>query len=99
MVFHKLVKCNKNSKLYKYIDERTYGKSQWILDERGKVYNEGEAIWYKPANRKEYLEILKSSPLFSCIVLKDGERLDDFSLGYVVQETASNYDLLIFKND
>jgi len=96
MVFYKLVKYNKNNQLYKYIDERTYGKSKWILDERGKVYDDGGAIWYKPTNRKESLEILKSFPIFSSIILKEGDRLDNFSFGYVVIETASNYDLLIF---
>lgn len=99
LVFYKLVKYNKNNSLYKYIHERTYGKSKWILDERGKVYSGEGAIWYKPNNRKESLEILKSFPLFSCIVLKEGEQLDRFSFGYVVIETASNYDLLIFKNN
>ena len=99
LVFYKLVKYIRNNRLYKYIDERTYGKSQWILDERGKVYNEGGAIWYKPSSRKESLGILTRFPLFSCIVLKNGEQIDNFSIGYVVQETASNYDLLIFENN
>lgn len=99
LVFYKLVKYNRNNRLYKYIDERRYGKSQWILDERGKVYNEGGAIWYKPSSRKESLDILTRFPLFSCIVLKNGEQIDNFSIGYVVQETASNYDLLIFENN
>ena len=98
LVFYKLVKYNKNNQLYKYINERTYGKSKWILDERGKVYSGEGAIWYKPNNRKESLEILKNFSLFSSIVLKEGEQLDNFSFGYVVIETASNYDLLILKN-
>lgn len=34
LVFYKLVKYNENNQLYKYIDERTYGKSPWILDEK-----------------------------------------------------------------
>lgn len=98
LVFDKIIKYNKNEPLYKYIDERKYGKSTWILDERGKVYNAGGAIWYKPANRKEALEILERFPIFSCIVLKEGEQLDNFLIGYTVIETASNYDLLIFNN-
>lgn len=69
-----------------------------FLMKRGTVYNEGGAIWYKPSNREELLDILTRFPLFACIVVKDGERIDNFSLGAVVQETASNYDLLIFEN-
>lgn len=93
-----MVKYNTNEQLNKYIDERIYGKSQWILDERGKVKGNGQTIWYKPLSRTEILETLKRFPLFSCIVLKNGEKVDDFRNGYVVQETASNYDLLIFNN-
>ena len=95
---YKLVKHNTNEQLKKYINERTYGRSQWILDERGKVKSNGQAIWYKPLNRKEIFETLKRFPLFSCIVLRNGEKVDDFRYGYIVEETASNYDLLIFNN-
>lgn len=98
LVFRKITKYNKNGQLYKYINERIYGESDWIFDERGKVYHAGGAIWCKPADRKESLEILQRFPLFSCIILKEGESLDEFLLGYVVIETASNYDLLIFEN-
>ena len=99
LVFYKLMKYNIDEKLHKYIDERAYGKSQWILTEQGKINSDSGVIWYKPFNRKETLETLEKFPLFSCIVLKDGELLDNFSRGYVVEETASNYDLLIFENN
>ena len=75
-----------------------YGKSRWILDERGIVSDTDGAIWYKPFNRDEYYKVLNSFSLFSCIVLKEGEDVNKFSVGYVVEETADNYDLLIFEN-
>lgn len=98
LVFHKLTQYNKNEQFDKYIAERTYGKSEWIFDERGKVYHAGGATWCRPANRQETLEILKRFPLFYGIILKEGDALDDFLLGYVIIETASSYDLLILEN-
>lgn len=98
MVVTKLIKYNINDQAYNFVTERMYGISQWILDEHGKVQDVGGAIWYKPLNQEEYLKVLKRTPLLSCISLKDGERLDNFSSGYVIQEAADNYDLLVFSN-
>lgn len=62
-------------------------------------YYESNSEYLKEQDRiNEYYNVLKSFSLFSCIVLKEGEGVDKFSVGYVVEETADNYDLLIFKN-
>lgn len=98
IVYFYIVKYNTNNQLNNYVAERLHGKSQWILDDRGKIYDEDGAIWFKPQNKDEYLDVLKRFPLFSCIILKNGENINNFSFGYVVQETATNYDLLVFKN-
>lgn len=98
IVFDKLINCNKDRSEYEYVLERMYGKSQWILDERGIVSDTDGAIWYRPFDRDEYYNVLKSFSLFSCIILRNGEDVDKFSVGYVVVETADNYDLLIFYN-
>lgn len=99
IVFNKLINHNKNIIQYEYVLKRMYEKSQWIVDERGKVSGTGGAIWYKPVNRDEYCDVLKFFPLFSCIILQNGEKVDHFSVAYTVQETADTYDLLMFEND
>lgn len=91
-------KYNYDYKEYQWVFDRLYEKSNWVLDEEGKRQGV-EAIWYKPVNQMEYLEILKNTQLFSCIVVKQGEKVDNFSLGYVICETAEDYDLLIYEND
>ena len=98
IVFNNLVKYNLNDQFYNFVMERMYGSSQWILDERGKVLEAGGAIWYRPRNKDEYLYVLKKNSLFSCVSIVDGENLESFSLGYVAQESADNYNLLIFSN-
>ena len=98
LVFDKLVNRNIDSHEYDYVIERMYGKSQWILDERGIIPDKDGAIWYKPINRNEYYNVLESFPIFSCMILKNGKKVDEFSFGYVVEKTADNYDLLIFEN-
>ena len=50
-------------------------------------------------SQEEYLTILKNSSLFSCVSIRNGEKLNNFSYGYVIQETAEDYDLLIYKNE
>jgi len=99
VVITKLIKYNIDDQVHNFVTERMYGASPWILDEHGKLQNAGGAIWYRPLNEEEYINVLKRTPLFSCISLKDGEKLDDFSFGYVIQETADNYDLLVFSNN
>ena len=99
VVITKLIKYNVDDQVYNFVSERMYGTSPWILDEHGKLQNAGGAIWYRPLNEEEYINVLKRTPLFSSISLKDGEKLDDFSFGYVIQETADNYDLLVFSNN
>lgn len=98
MIFYSMRKYNYDYKEYQWVFDRLYEKSNWVLDEEGKRQGV-EAIWYKPVNQMEYLEILKNTPLFSCIVVKQGEKVDNFSLGYVICETAEDYDLLIYEND
>lgn len=56
IVFNKLTNHNRNIDQYEYVLKRMYGKSHWIVDERGKVLDTGGAIWYKPVNRKEYCD-------------------------------------------
>ncbi|MDE6055069.1 MAG: hypothetical protein K2G55_15230 [Lachnospiraceae bacterium] len=99
IVFDKLMNCNRDIHEYEYVMERMYGKSKWILDERGIGSDTKGAVWYKPANRDECCHVLEASPLFSCIILEDGEDIDNFSVGFVVEETADHYDLLILKNN
>ena len=84
---------------YNYVLDRLYERSKWILDEEGKRIDEIGAIWYQPKNQEEYLTILKNSSLFSCVSIRNGEKLNNFSYGYVIQETAEDYDLLIYKNE
>ena len=99
IVFHGIEKYNIDLKEYNYVLDRLYERSKWILDEEGKRIDEIGAIWYQPKNQEEYLTILKSFPLFSCISIRNGEALNNFSYGYVIQETAEDYDLLIYKNE
>lgn len=99
IVFHGIEKYNIDLQEYNYVLDRLYERSKWILDEEGKRIDEIGAIWYQPKNQEEYLTILKSFPLFSCISIRNGEALNNFSYGYVIQETAEDYDLLIYKNE
>ena len=99
IVFHGIKKYNINLREYNYVLDRLYERSKWILDEEGKRIDEIGAIWYQPKNQEEYLTILKNSSLFSCVSIRNGEKLNNFSYGYVIQETAEDYDLLIYKNE
>ena len=99
IVFHGIEKYNIDLQEYNYVLDRLYERSKWILDEEGKRIDEIGAIWYQPKNQEEYLTILKSFPLFSCVSIRNGEKINDFSYGYVIQETAEDYDLLIYKNE
>ena len=99
IVFHGIEKYNIDLQEYNYVLDRLYERSKWILDEEGKRIDEIGAIWYQPKNQEEYLTILKSFPLFSCVSIRNGEALNNFSYGYVIQETAEDYDLLIYKNE
>ena len=99
IVFHGIEKYNIDLKEYNYVLDRLYERSKWILDEEGKRIDEIGAIWYQPKNQEEYLTILKNSSLFSCVSIRNGEKLNNFSYGYVIQETAEDYDLLIYKNE
>ena len=99
IVFHGIEKYNIDLQEYNYVLDRLYERSKWILNEEGKRIDEIGAIWYQPKNQEEYLTILKSFPLFSCISIRNGEALNNFSYGYVIQETAEDYDLLIYKNE
>lgn len=99
IVFHGIKKYNINLREYNYVLDRLYERSKWILDEEGKRIDEIGAIWYQPKSQEEYLTILKSFPLFSCISIRNGEALKNFSYGYVIQETAEDYDLLIYKKE
>ena len=99
IVFHGIEKYNIDLQEYNYVLDRLYERSKWILDEEGKRIDEIGAIWYQPKNQEEYLTILKSFPLFSCVSIRNGEKLNNFSYGYVIQETAEDYDLLIYKNE
>ncbi len=85
---------------YNYVLDRLYMKEvRGFLTKRGKRIDEIGAIWYQPKSQEEYLTILKSFPLFSCISARNGEALKNFSYGYVIQETAEDYDLLIYKKE
>ncbi len=99
IVFHGIEKYNIDLQEYNYVLDRLYERSKWILDEEGKRIDEIGAIWYQPKNQEEYLTILKNSSLFSCVSIRNGEKLNNFSYGYVIQETAEDYDLLIYKNE
>ena len=99
IVFHGIEKYNIDLQEYNYVLDRLYERSKWILDEEGKRIDEIGAIWYQPKNQEEYLTILKNSSLFSCVSIRNGEALNNFSYGYVIQETAEDYDLLIYKNE
>lgn len=99
IIFHGIRNYNINWQEYNYVIDRLYEKSNWILDEEGKRIDEIGAIWYQPKSQEEYLDILKKFPLFSCVSLRNGEKLNNFSYGYVIQETAEDYDLLIYKNE
>lgn len=99
IVFHGIEKYNIDLQEYNYVLDRLYERSKWILDEEGKRIDEIGAIWYQPKNQEEYLTILKSFPLFSCVSIRNGEALNNFSYGYVIQETAEDYDLLIYKKE
>ena len=99
IIFQGIKKYNINLQEYNYVLDRLYERSKWILDEEGKRIDEIGAIWYQPKNQEEYLTILKSFPLFSCVSIRNGEKINDFSYGYVIQETAEDYDLLIYKKE
>ncbi len=99
IIFQGIKKYNIDLQEYNYVLDRLYERSKWILDEEGKRIDEIGAIWYQPKNQEEYLTILKSFPLFSCVSIRNGEKINDFSYGYVIQETAEDYDLLIYKNE
>ena len=99
IVFHGIEKYNIDLQEYNYVLDRLYERSKWILNEEGKRIDEIGAIWYQPKNQEEYLTILKNSSLFSCVSIRNGEKLNNFSYGYVIQETAEDYDLLIYKNE
>lgn len=99
IVFHGIEKYNIDLQEYNYVLDRLYERSKWILDEEGKRIDEIGAIWYQPKNQEEYLTILKNSSLFSCVSIRNGEKLNNFSYGYVIQETAEDYDLLIYKKE
>lgn len=96
MIYIKLQKYNINNQLYNFVIERKYGISNWALNEQGMIDVNGKIIWYKPFTREECLDIIRQNQLFSCICLKEGENLERFSTGFVVEETAVNYDLLVF---
>lgn len=99
IIFYGIRNYNINWKEYNYVLDRLYEKSNWILDEEGKKIDEIGAIWYQPKNQEEYLNILKNFPLFSCVSIRNGKKINNFSYGYIIQETAEDYDLLIYKNE
>lgn len=99
IIFYGIRNYNVNWQEYNYVLDRLYEKSNWILDKEGKRIDELGAIWYQPKNQEEYLNILKNFPLFSCVSIRNGKKINDFSCGYIIQETAEDYDLFIYKNE
>lgn len=95
-----LIKYNYDVTEKEYVQRRIYQYSNWILCEEGTIKNNACVLWYKSLNDEECMDIMKKMQLlYECIAIKEGDEIDKFSTGFIVQEMADNYDLLIFEHN
>jgi len=81
-------------------EERIVFENKYYLDEGGIKRSTSSSIWYCPLNCEEIIQSMKNEVQYSCIILNEKAKFSKYSYACHYEETAEDYDLLIFdKNE
>ncbi len=97
IVYTNLRKKNIDRDFLQYVNERKYAETNWDICE-SIIHTNTTFIWYI-VHEEELLELLKLNEPCTFISLKIGEKLENFSMVFIFEETSADYDLLILKKD
>ncbi len=96
-VYISLRKKNIDRDFLQFVNERKYGETNWNVCE-SIIQTNTAFVWYI-VHMDELSELLKINEPCTFISLKTGDELENFSMVFIIEETASDYDLLIFNKD
>ena len=89
---------NDNLDEKKWIEDRTVYESKMYLSENGMKRSTCSNIWYCPQNCDEIVQSIEREFHYSCIILNKVAKFSKFSFAFYKEETAEDFDLLIFDN-